>query len=127
MIPGLPSLIPGQQGATQPQQQTQMYNGYAIGGMGYGDDDTKDELLDIFGDKDNFTAAPGQCFTPGMAVIFQPPDGSPNVEVMVSLSCNQVAGNQWPYAERSLTPEAANKLRSIYFKVFQQPPPPSGA
>jgi len=128
MIPGLPSLIPGQTGATgQPAAQQQMYNGYAIAGMGYGDDDTKDELLDIFGDSDNFVMGQSQCFTPGMAVIFQPPDGSPNVEVMVSLSCNQVAGNQWPYQGSMMTPEAANKLRSIYFKVFQQPPPVSGA
>ncbi len=129
MIPGLPAIpgltTGGAPAQTQPQQQ--LYNGYAIAGQGYGDKDTQDDLLDLFGDKDNFTSVPSQCFTPGMAVIFQPPDGSPTVEVMVSLSCNQVAGNQWPYQERSLSPEAANKLRSIYFKVFQQPPPPSGA
>lgn len=121
VIPGLPG-IPGltQQPATQAAPK---YNGYLIAGQQYGDDDLKDELLDLFGDQENFSPNMGQCFTPGMAVIFTPPDGSPNVEVMISINCNQVAGNQWPYAERGMQPEAQNTVRNIYGKLFGAPPP----
>jgi len=122
VIPGLPP-IPG---LTQPQAQpqaAQKYNGYLVVGQSYGDEDTKDELLDLFGEQDNFSQNMGQCFTPGMAVIFTPADGSPNVEVMVSVACNQVAGNQWPFPERGMQPEANNKIRNIYGKLFGAPPP----
>ena len=64
----------------------------------------------------------GKLLTPGMAVIFTPPDGSPNVEVMISINCNQVSGNQWPYAERGMQPEAQNTMRNIYGKLFGAPP-----
>jgi hypothetical protein len=125
MIPGLPP-IPGLPGA-QPAQPK--FNGYSILGQSYGDDDSKDEVLDLFGDEDSFNQNRGQCFTPGMAFIFQPSDGSPNVELMVSFSCNQAVGNgfQWPYSANGFTPESANKLRNIYQRAFQTPPPPSGA
>jgi len=121
VIPGLPG-IPGLTQAPT-AQATPKYNGYMIAGQTYGDDDMKDELLDLFGDQDNFSPNAGQCFTPGMAVIFTPPDGSPNVEVMISINCNQVAGNQWPYAERGMTPDSQNKVRNIYGKLFGAPPP----
>jgi len=125
MIPGLPP-IPGLPGA-QPAQPK--FNGYSIVGQSYGDDDSKDEVLDLFGSEDSFNQNRGQCFTPGMAFVFQPSDGSPNVELMVSFSCNQAVGNgfQWPYSANGFTPEAANTLRNVYQRAFQTPPPPAGA
>ena len=125
MIPGMPQ-IPGLPGTQPPAPK---FNGYTILGQSYGDEDTKDELLDLFGDEDSFNQNRGQCFTPGMAVIFTPADGSPNIELMVSFACNQAVGNgfQWPYPQNGLTPEAGNKLRNIYQRAFGAPPPPSGA
>jgi hypothetical protein len=127
MIPGLPPIFP--QGQGQGQQQQARLNGFLILGQAYGDEDMKDELLDTFGDEESFNQNRGQCFTPGMAVIFTPPDGSPNVEVMVSFACNQAVGNgfAWPYPANGLAPEANQKLRNIYMKAFGAPPPPSGA
>lgn len=127
---GLPAL-PGIPGLTQPQQTqpaAAKFNGYTILGQTYGDDDLKDEILDLYGDEDSFNMNRGQCFTPGMAVVFTPADGSPNVELMISLSCNQTVGNgfQWPYPANGFTPETANKLRNIYMRLWGTPPPPSG-
>ena len=125
MIPGLPQ-IPGLPG-TQPAAPK--FNGYTILGTSYGDEDMKDQILDLFGDEDSFNQNRGQCFTPGMAIIFTPADGSPNVELMVSFACNQAVGNgfQWPYPANGLTPESGNDLRMIYQRAFGTPPPPSGA
>lgn len=128
MIPGLPPIFPPA-GGTGTQQQAARFNGFLILGQAYGDEDMKEELLDTFGDEDSFNQNRGQCFTPGMAVIFTPPDGSPNVEVMLSFACNQAMGNgfSWPYPANGLTPETSSKLRNIYMKAFGAPPPPSGA
>ncbi|NUP11141.1 MAG: hypothetical protein HOW73_34280 [Polyangiaceae bacterium] len=125
MIPGLPQ-IPGLPGS---QPAAPKFNGYTILGTSYGDDDMKDEVLDLFGDEDSFNQNRGQCFTPGMAFVFTPADGSPNVELMVSFGCNQAVGNgfQWPYPNNGLTTDSGNTLRNIYQKAFGQPPPPSGA
>ncbi|MBL9021875.1 MAG: hypothetical protein JNL21_06720 [Myxococcales bacterium] len=129
MIPGLPPLFPqtGAQGTQQ--QQAARFNGFLILGQAYGDEDMKEELLDTFGDEESFNQNRGQCFTPGMAVIFTPPDGSPNVEVMLSFACNQAMGNgfAWPYPANGLAPETSMKLRNIYMRAFGAPPPPSGA
>lgn len=124
MIPGLPQ-IPGLPG-TQPAAP--QFNGYTILGQSYGDDDTKDEILDLFGDEDSFNQNRGQCFTPGMAIIFTPADGSPNIELMVSFACNQAVGNgfQWPYPANGLAPESGNTLRNVYQRAFGAPPPASG-
>lgn len=125
MVPGLPA-IPG---LTPPGGAQPKFNGYTILGTSYGDEDTKDEILDIFGDEDSFNQNRGSCLTPGMAIVFTPADGSPNVELMVSFSCNQAVGNgfQWPYPANGLTTDTSNKLRNIYQRSFGSPPPPSGA
>ena len=117
-IPGLP-FLGGGGSANQPK-----FNGYTVLGSSYGDDDTKDEILDLFGHEDSFNQNRGQCFTPDMAVVFTPADGSPNVELMISFGCNQAVGNgfQWPYAANGLTNDSSNKLRNIYQKSFQTQP-----
>lgn len=124
MIPGLPQ-IPGLPGA----QTAPKFNNYAILGTSYGDEDMKDDVLDLFGSEDSFNQNRGQCFTPGMAFVFTPADGSPNVELMVSFSCNQAVGNgfQWPYPANGLTVDSGNTLRGVYQRAFGSPPPPSGA
>lgn len=128
MMPGVPFPFPGGTGTTAPAA-TPKYNGFTILQQSAGDEDTKDELLDLFGAEDSFNQNRQPCFTPGMAVIFTPPDGSPNVEVMVSFACNgaQTVGAQWPYAATGLTPESGNTLRNVYMRMFGTAPPPTGS
>lgn len=119
MIPQIPGLPFFGANANQPK-----FNNYTVLGSSYGDDDTKSEILDIFGHEDSFNQNRGQCFSPEMAVVFTPADGSPNVELMVSFACNQAVGNgfQWPYPSNGLTNETSNKLRTIYSRSFQTVP-----
>lgn len=124
--PGLlpPGLIPTMPGATPPAAAPQ-FNGFAIvGQQPVMEEDMKDELLDLFGDSDSFSANRGNCFTPGMGIVFQDPS-MPNVEIMVSFSCNQAMGNgfQWPHATNGFTPETSEKLRVIYERLFGALPP----
>jgi len=118
MIPGF-SALPGMGQMNQPK-----FNGYTVLGSSYGDNDTKSEILDVFGHEDSFNGNRGQCFTPDMGIVFTPADGSPNVELMVSFNCNQAVGNgfQWPYPQNGLTNESSNKLRNIYQRSFQGQP-----
>ncbi|MFO0614090.1 MAG: hypothetical protein U0414_15970 [Polyangiaceae bacterium] len=127
VIPGLP--IPGMPGATTPVTQPQQtFNGFVVQGSSpVADENLKDELLDIFGKSDSFNQSAGQCFTPGMGVVFSDP-AKGNVELMVSFSCNAVKGNgfSWPHANFGMTPETSGKLRQIYTQMFMQPPPNPG-
>jgi hypothetical protein len=131
-VPLPPGLIPGTGPAApqQPAPQQPVYNGFLIAGQTYGDADLKDDLLDLFGDKESFVASPQCQFTPGMAVIFTPSDGTPPVEVMVSMSCNQAAsgsqGFMWPYPTNGFSPEARGKLNEIYMRLWGAPPPQTG-
>jgi hypothetical protein len=129
MMPGVPFPFPTGVPGTNPAPAQPKYNGFTILQQGMADEDTKAELLDLFGDEESFGPNRQPCFTPGMAVIFTPPDGSPNVELMISFACNHAQGNgfQWPYANSGFTPESGNDLRNIYMRVFGSPPPPTGA
>jgi hypothetical protein len=127
MIPGLP--IPGLPGATPVQQPQQTFNGFVVlGSTPVADEETKDKLLDIFGDEDSFNRNVGPCFTPGMGVVFSDPTKG-NIELMVSFSCNQVQGNgfRWPHPANGMTPDTSNDLRMIYQQMFMQPPPMQGS
>ena len=128
LIPGLPPLIPTTQpGVQQPTQQQQLFNGFAVQGQTpVMDEQMKEDILDLFGDEDSFNANRGQCFTPGMAFVFSDPQKG-NVEIMVSLSCNQAMGNgfMWPHPANGFTPETSMKLRRIY-ETFWGPAPMQG-
>lgn len=124
--PGLlpPGLIPTMPGQATPAN-TPQFNGFPIlAQQPLMDEDMKDELLDIFGDADSFSANRGSCFTPGMGIVFQDPS-MPNVELMVSFSCNQAMGNgfRWPHDVNGFTPETSDKLRVIYERLFGALPP----
>ncbi len=124
--PGLlpPGLIPTMPGPTAPAN-TPQFNGFPIlAQQPLMDEDMKDEILDIFGDSDSFSGNRGNCFTPGMGIVFQDPS-MPNVELMVSFSCNQAMGNgfQWPHPTNGFTPETSDKLRVIYERLFGALPP----
>ena len=129
MMPGVPFPFPGGAGGTGTAPAQPKYNGFVILQQSAGDEDTKSEILDLFGDEESFNQNRQPCFTPGMAVIFTPPDGSPNVELMISFACNhtQGVGFQWPYAASGFTPESGNTLRNVYMRVFGTPPPPTGS
>lgn len=127
IIPGLP--IPGMTGGTTPVTQPQQtFNGFVVQGSSpVADENLKEDLLDIFGKSDNFNQSAGQCFTPGMGVVFSDP-AKGNVELMVSFSCNAVKGNgfNWPHPNFGMTGDTSNKLRQIYQQMFMQPPPMPG-
>jgi hypothetical protein len=127
LIPGLPPLLPTQPGVQQPQQQQQLFNGFAVQGQTpVMDESMKEEILDLLGDEESFNQNRGQCFTPGMAFVFSDPQRG-NVEVMISLSCNQAMGNgfMWPHPANGFTPETSQKLRRIY-ETFWGPAPMQG-
>lgn len=125
--PGLlpPGLIPNLGGVPTAPTQAPLFNGFAIlGQQPVMDEDMKDDLLDLFGDSDSFSANRGNCFTPGMGIVFQDPS-MPNVEIMVSFSCNQAMGNgfRWPHDVNGFTPATSEKLRVVYERLFGALPP----
>ena len=132
--PGLlpPGLLPG----TAPQPQVPQapppprFKGFIIlGQMPLTDEVVKEDLLDLFGSEDSFSNQRGNCFTPGLGIAMQRPNGTPPVELLVSLSCNQAMGDgfRWPYKNNGFTPETSQKLTKIYEKLWSSPPPPGGA
>lgn len=128
--PGLipPGLIPAPGGAMPAPANAPRFNGFVIlAQQPLMDDEMKDEILDVFGDEESFSANRGSCFFPGLGFVFQDPS-MPTVELMVSFSCNQAMGNgfRWPHDQNGLTPESANTLRLIHERLFG-PVPPQGA
>lgn len=125
LIPGLGT--PGQPAQPAVQMQPYQYDQqWAIADQRpVVDDKLKEELLDIFGDKDSFNDQRGTCWFPGMVVSFQGPQNPQPVDVAVSLSCNQAVGYgfQWPHAQSGLTPETHQKLTGIYQSMFGPVPP----
>ena len=131
--PGLipPGLIPGVGGTattptTVPQQPVDMFKAWAVVGqrMSVTDEDTREEILDLFGDEDSFQAERGNCFSPGMGISISRGGQAP-VDLMVSLSCAQAQGDgfQWPYKMNGLTPDTSSRLAKIFEKFFGPVPP----
>ncbi|MCK6591489.1 MAG: hypothetical protein L6Q76_28385 [Polyangiaceae bacterium] len=130
--PGLipPGLIPGQPGGTtttMPQQApVDMFKAWAVIGqrMPVTDEETREEILDIFGDEDSFQSERGNCFSPGMGISISRGGAAP-VDLMVSLSCSQAQGDgfQWPYKVNGLTSDTSSRLAKIFEKFFGPVPP----
>jgi len=125
--PGLipPGLIPGV-GPQQPNQSQmpRFKNFVVLAQMPMTDEEAQGELLDIFGHEANFSSEKGQCFAPGMGISIQRPN-QPPVDLLVSLSCNQVMcdGFKWPYAVNGLTSDSRQRLTKIYEKMWGPVPP----
>jgi hypothetical protein len=128
-VPGLipPGLLPGQQPAAPMQPQQPMWNGLAIvASMPVSNEDMKNDLLDLFGDEDSFQAGNTNCTTaPGMGITMVRPS-QPNVDLLVSFTCNKAmgVGFQWPHKVDALTGESHQKLSQIYQALFGMPVPP---
>jgi hypothetical protein len=118
--------LPGQT-ATPPAPAMPMFrNQYAIADQRQvADEDLKEQLLDLFGDEENFNDQRGNCFVPGMAVSFSSPEFPEPQDVVVSLSCNQAVGYgfQWPHKSSGFTPETHQTLTQVYQNHFGPVPP----
>ncbi len=128
--PGLlpPGLLPTSPTTPVAPANQPRFNGFVIlAQQPLMDDEMKQEILDLFGDEESFSANRGQCFTPGLGIVFQDPS-MPAVELMVSFSCNQAMGNgfRWPHEVNGLTAESSNTLRLIHERLFG-PVPPQGS
>ncbi len=125
-----PGLIPGQPATPAAPQVSQAprFKGYIIlGQQPLMDQETKDEILDLFGSEDSFSTQRGNCFYPEMGIAFQRMDGPP-IELLVSMQCNQAQGDgfQWPYPANGFTPETSQKLNQIYGRLWGGAPMMSG-
>lgn len=128
--PGLipPGLIPGQPAATTPvtQPPPPMFKAWAIIGQPITapDEETREEILDIFGDEDSFQSQRPNCFSPGMGITIQRSGGAP-VDLMISLSCSQAQGDgfQWPHKANGFTSDTSSRLTKIFEKYFGPVPP----
>src|SRR5262245_24874960 len=125
--PGLipPGLVPGAGANPMAPQQPPppMFKGFAIvAQQPLLDEKIKDDLLDVFGHEDSFSAQRGNCFTPGMGVSMVRPNTPQPVELLISFSCNQAVGDgfKWPYPNNGFTPDTSQKLQGIYQKMFGQ-------
>lgn len=130
--PGLipPGLIPGVGGTpttTVPQQPpVEMFKAWAVVGqkMPISDEETREEILDLFGDEDSFQAERGNCFSPGMGITISRGAQAP-VDLMVSFSCQQAQGDgfKWPHKVNGLTSDTSSRLAKIFEKFFGPVPP----
>jgi hypothetical protein len=125
--PGLipPGLIPGGGPMSQtPQNAPRFKNFVILGQMPLTDEETKEELLDLFGSEGSFAAEKGQCFTPGMGITMSRPN-EPPVDLLISIQCNQAMGDgfKWPYPVNGFTPETKQKLTKIHEKLWGPVPP----
>ncbi len=123
MIPQ--GIIPGLPGAGQPQQQAQQFKGFGIiaAPVPVSDAALRDELLDIFGQESSFTGQTQPCFSPGMAFVFQRPNGGPEVDLAdLSSSCKpgedgrRAAGPSPSNGFHQV--ETRNHLAKIYEKLW---------
>jgi hypothetical protein len=125
----LQNFLPGQ--ATEAQE--------SIGGFPVleeatvADPSLRNEVIAVFGNKENFNDKESDCFYPELAFSFPPtlaeglvdtqrppPDGA-SLTILVSLACNRVKalGFTWPHAGSGLDDETAARLAVIVKGLFQ--------
>lgn len=123
-----PGILPGAPGVAPVAPQQPRFKGFVIlAQTPVTSEELKEEMLDIFGSEDSFGTQKGNCFYPGMGVVFQDPQ-KPPVELLISLSCNQAMGDgfPWPYPVNGFTPETSQRLTRVYEQLWG-PVPPTGA
>lgn len=133
-LPGLipPNLIPGQTATTPVLPAQERFKGFVVLGKRQlttsdSDEELKDQILDIFGDEDSFTADRGNCFYPGLGISMLRANNPTPVELLISFSCNQAMGDgfAWPHqGVNGFTAETHQKLSEIYQQLWGQSVPP---
>lgn len=128
MIP--PGLLPGQPAPPITQPAQPRFKNFVILSQRQltsdeVDEELKEQILDIFGDEDSFTAERGNCFYPGLGISMVRPNNPTPVDLLISLSCNQAMGDgfRWPYAVNGFSSETHQKLTKVYEKLWGPVPP----
>jgi hypothetical protein len=126
MLPGLPGVAP------IPQPQAPRFHGFRIlEQQPMLNQELKEELAELLGDKDSFEAPKSNCFYAEMGISFSSsPAAAPN-DVLISFSCNQMQGHNfiWPHPAAGMTSDTVKKLADVVTNLFppSAPPPIAGA
>ncbi len=124
IIPPIPGLLPAQPSVPRPTAPLFRGQWQVADQRPVMDEATRQSLLDLFGNAENFNNQRGNCFNVGMAVSFSAPPLEP-VDVVASVSCNTVAGYgfQWPHQNNYGMTRATNQeLVAIFQSLFGAPP-----
>ena len=133
--PGLlpPGLLPGGTPAPAGSDVPRFHNFRILGSMAVTDSKQHDEVLDLFGHDSNFVAPRQSCMfaefgfqigygaAPGAPPGMPPAGGAPPADILVSLSCDQVAmiNYSWPYGTKTgLSGDASKRIIAIVQKAF---------
>ncbi|MBX3185607.1 MAG: hypothetical protein KF819_01275 [Labilithrix sp.] len=123
--PGLlpPGLLPGGAPAPAAAANVPRFQNFRIlGSMAVTDNKMREQVLDLLGHESNFEPARQSCmFAEFGFQIGAPTGGAPPADVLVSLSCDQVAmaGYQWPYGQKTgLTDDTSRKIVALVQKAF---------
>jgi len=130
--PGLlpPGLLPGTTPAAPAQDVPRFYNFRILGTMSVSDSKMREEILELFGKESNFQAPRQSCMyaefgfqigQPGMQTVQGAPSSGAPADILVSLSCDQVAmyNYGWPYGTKTgLGPDTSKKIISIVQRAF---------
>ncbi len=120
--PGLvpPGLLPGSQPAQAQQQAPRFHNFLVLGMQPVNDSKMHDELLDILGHSSNFVPQHDNCLYAEFGISIAQMNGAPPDDVLVSLSCDQVAGAsfQWPYANTGFNADVAKRFVTVFKSTF---------
>ncbi|HEX2731369.1 MAG TPA: hypothetical protein VHM70_07190 [Polyangiaceae bacterium] len=121
LIPGMPSAVP------QPAPQAPRFHGFRIlEQQAVINQDLKEHLAELLGDKDSFQPAQSNCMYAEMGISFSStPAAAPN-DVLISFSCNQMQAHNfiWPHQNSGMTPDTVKDLADVVAKLF---PPSMGA
>lgn len=90
------------------------------------DNDLKENLGKLLGDKDNFDNTYARCapnvFFPEFGLSFATAPGAQSNDLLVSLACNQVVSRtfSWPYPSTGMKKDTVADLSEILTKIFPQ-------
>ncbi|MDB4945456.1 MAG: hypothetical protein JWP97_4990 [Labilithrix sp.] len=130
--PGLlpPGLLPGGTPAPAATDAPRFQNFRVLGSASITDKTQHDDVMNLFGKEASFEAPHQSCMfaefgfrigyspAPGTTT---PAGGAPPLDILVSLSCDQVAmpGYSWPYgAKNGLTTDSTKKIVALVQKAF---------
>jgi len=121
--PGLlpPGLLPGTAATTTDATAARFRNFRILGWMEITDSKTLTETYDIFGKEKNFVAPQSTCMYAEFGFSFQPQNGGPKNDVLVSLSCNntQAFDFAWPHGMKTgLASGTTNQIIDVAKKTF---------